>query len=149
MLGAFLVVAAAGCGGSKGGGESTPPDSSAVGSSGRSSDVQLTAMPMLPGLRAHVDSVAAHPAMIRSSMSQHQAEVKHVVSAMHADMMALGMHSDPAYEALADSVVQGSTRLATAGGAGFSRLVMQHLDQIRRLASVYESETAQMKQSSR
>jgi hypothetical protein len=53
---------------------------------------------MLPGLRAHVDSVTAHPAMIRSSMSQHQAEVKHVVSAMHADMMALGMHSDPAYE---------------------------------------------------
>ena len=147
MLGAFLVVAAAGCGGSKGGRENTPTDS-VVGSSGRSSDVQLTAMPMLPGLKAHVDSVAAHPAMIRSSMSQHQAEVKHVVSAMHEDMMALGMHSDPAYEALADSVVQGSTRLATAGGAGFDRLVMQHLDQIRRLASVYESKTAQMKQSS-
>jgi hypothetical protein len=146
LLGAFLVVAAAGCGGSKAR-ESTPPDS-VVGSSGPSANVKLTATPMLPGLMAHVDSVAAHPAMLRGSMSQHQAEVKHVVSAMHADMMALGMHSDAAYEALADSVVQGSAKLATAGGAGFNRQVMQHLDQIRRLASVYESKTAQMMHTS-
>ena len=42
---------------------------------------------------------------------------------MHSDMMAMGMPGDPAYEALADSVVQGSARLGTASGAGFDRLV--------------------------
>jgi hypothetical protein len=104
----------------------------------------MTAMAMLPGLRAHLDSVAAHPAMLKSSMSNHQTEVKAVVDAMHADMMAVGMHSDPAYEALADSVVKGSAALGTARGPDFDRLVMQHVDQMRRLAAAYEGKASGM-----
>jgi len=110
----------------------------------RAAKPEMTAMAMLPGLRAHLDSVTAHPAMLKSSMSGHQAKVKAVVDAMHADMMAVGMHSDPAYEALADSVVAGSAALGTASGPGFDRLVKEHVDQIRRLAAVYESKAAAM-----
>jgi len=64
---------------------------------------------------------------------------------MHADMTRLGMHSDPAYEALADSVVQGSAALSTAGGAELQRLVSPHVDQVRRLSAVYETKVAAMR----
>ena len=120
-----------------------PVDSAAT--SMPSQQVELKGRAMLPAFRAHLDSVARHPNMMRNSMSQHRSEVKSLVAAMHSDMMALRMHSDPAYEALADSVVQGSARLATAGGAAFNRLVAQHIDQLRRLTSVYESKTASMR----
>jgi hypothetical protein len=99
----------------------------------------MAAMPMLPKLRAHLDSVAAHPAMLKRGMADHEAEITAVVDAMHADMMSVGMPSDAAYEALADSVVKGSAALGTASGPDFDQLVMQHVDQVRRLAAVYES----------
>ncbi len=105
---------------------------------------QLTAMPMLPGIRAHLDSLSASPAMMRSAMPGHRAEVKALVDAMHTDMMAAGMHSDAAYEALADSVVEGSAELGRASGPGFERLVARHVDQIRRLTAVYERKAAAM-----
>jgi hypothetical protein len=104
--------------------------------------MELKAMVMLPGFRARLDSMAQHPAMMKKDLRRHQTEVKHLVDAMHSDMMAMGMHSDPAYEALADSVVQGSARLGTASGAEFNRLVARHMEQLRRLATVYEAKTA-------
>jgi hypothetical protein len=104
--------------------------------------MQLKAMVMLPGFRAQLDSMAQHPAMMRSHLSQHQADVKHLVAAMHSDLMAMGTYSDPAYEALADSVVQGSAGLGTASGAQFNRLVASHVDQLRRLATAYQAKAA-------
>ena len=99
-------------------------------------------MPMLPAVRAHLDSVAADPAMLHAAMPEHQAEMRRLVNAMHADMARLGMQSDPAYEALADSIVNASDRLATARGAELERLTAQHIDQVRRLAKVYEAKTS-------
>ena len=134
-----LVLAVASCG------RSPSRDAASDSSSMRSSDsaptaeASMTAMPMLPKLRAQLDSVAANPAMLKGSMSDHQAEVRAVVDAMHADMTAAGMHSDAAYEALADSVVKGSVALSTASGPDFDRMVTMHVDQMRRLAAVYES----------
>ena len=107
--------------------------------------MELKAMPMLPGFRAHLDSLAHTPAMMRGAMSEHRAEVKHLVDAMHSDMMGLGMPSDPGYEALADSVVKGSLELGSAGGADLNRLVTRHVEQLRRLTAVYETKTAGMK----
>jgi hypothetical protein len=105
---------------------------------------QLTAAPMLPAFRAELDSMAAHPSMMHDAMPRYQAKVKQVVDAMHADMRAAGMPSDPAYEALADSVVKGSVALSTAAGPEFERLLAEHLDQTRRLTAVYESKTSPM-----
>ena len=104
----------------------------------------MTAMPMLPKFEAHLDSVASHPAMLKSGMADHQAEVKAVVGAMHADMTAVGMHSDAAYEALADSVVRESAELGTAGGPEFDQRVKHHVEQLRRLAAVYQSKVGGM-----
>lgn len=104
----------------------------------------LQAMPMLPGFRAELDSIATTPAMLKSSMSAHMTAMHRVMDAMHADMMAVGMHSDAAYEALSDSVVKGSAALATAKDHDLARLVMVHVDQLRRLTAVYEEKTASM-----
>ena len=133
----FVVLAICGCKGAP------ARDASADSAAGHPKPA-LTAMAMLPGIRAHLDSVAADPSMMRSAMAGHQAEVKALVEAMHADMMAAGMHSDAAYEALADSVVKGSAALGTASGPDFERLVAEHVDQMRRLAAVYESKAAAM-----
>ena len=100
---------------------------------------------MLPALRAHLDSLARSPSMMRNAGSRYQAETRHVVDAMHADMARLGMHSDPAYEALADSVVAGSAALTTAGRAELERLVARHIEQLRRLSAVYETKVAARK----
>ncbi len=110
-----------------------------------SAGMKLEAMTMLPAVRARLDSLAQSPSMMRSTGSRYRAEIKHVVDAMRTDMTRLGMHSDSAYEALADSVVQGSAALSTAGGADFERLVARHVDQVRRLSAVYETKVAAMK----
>lgn len=140
----LAVLATAGCG--RAPVHQAASDSSALSSSSRTAPPKapMTAMAMLPRLRAHLDSVAAHPAMLKTSMSDHQTEVSTVVDAMHADMMSVGMHSDAAYEALADSVVKGSAALGPASGPDFDRLVMQHVDQVRRLAAAYEAKAGAM-----
>ncbi len=102
-------------------------------------------MTMLPAVRARLDSLAQRPSMMRDAGSRLKAETINVVDAMRADMTRLGMHSDPAYEALADPVVQGSAALSTAGGAELERLVARHVDQMRRLTGVYETKVAAMK----
>lgn len=107
--------------------------------------MKLEAMAMLPAMRAHLDSLARNPSMMSSAGSRYEAETRHVVEAMHTDMTRLGMHSDPAYEALADSVVAGSAALSTAGGAELQRLVTRHVDQLRRLSAVYETKVAATK----
>jgi hypothetical protein len=144
-LAPLLLLGFAACGGKSSPGH-TAADSAAIDSTAAMASphqgMQLKAMVMLPGFRAHLDSMARHPAMMKSHLAQHRAEVKHLVAAMHSDMMAMGMPGDPAYEALADSVVQGSARLGTASGAGFNRLVAMHLDQLRRLATAYEAKAA-------
>ena len=123
----------------------TGSDSVAADTAAHMAHMDLKAMPMLPVVRAHLDSLDRNPMLMHKEMAQHQTEVKHLVDAMHSDMMAMGMQSDAAYEALADSVVQGSARLGSAGGAEFQRLVAQHIDQMRRLAAMYESKTATMR----
>jgi hypothetical protein len=105
--------------------------------------MDLTARPMLPGFRAHLDSLA-QPKMTHAAMTEHPYQVKHLVDAMHADMSMMGMPGDPAYEALADSAIKGSAELGRAGGADFQRRLRRHLDQLHRLTAAYESKTAAM-----
>ena len=146
MHGASLLVVLSLCGCKPTPGHGSGADTAAVSSSGpvATPKPRLTAMAMLPAFRAHLDSVAAHPSMMRSSMPSHQAKVRALVDAMHTDMTAAGMHTDAAYEALADSVVKGSAALGTASGPELNRLIAEHVDQLRRLTAVYETKAAAM-----
>jgi len=140
----ILFLALASCGG-KGDEKAAAAADSASAAPAPSAGMKLEAMAMLPAVRAHLDSLARNPSMMRRAGPQYEAKTKRLVNAMHADMARLGMHSDPAYEALADSVVAGSVALSTAGGAELERLVARHVDQLRRLSAVYETKVATMK----
>jgi hypothetical protein len=107
--------------------------------------MELKARPMLPGFRAHLDTLAHSTRMAPALMSHHMSEVKNLVNAIHSDMTAMGMPSDAAYEALADSVVQGAQALGTAGGSDFKRRLSRHMDQLHRLTAVYETKIAAMR----
>jgi len=101
-------------------------------------NMELRAAPMLPAMRAHLDSTGLGGSLTPASMPQHQVRVRDFVRATKADMQQLGMHSDRAYEALADSVLRGLERLASPGASDVKRLTAEHVDRVRRLASVYE-----------
>jgi hypothetical protein len=146
---ACLLLLLAACGSREARGPGAAADSGVATDSAAANPSAAAARPpaamrMLPGLRAHLDSVAARPAMLHGAMAAHEDMVKAAAEAMHADMVAAGMHSDPDYEALADSVVKGSAEIGAAKGKEFDRLVMRHVDQTRRLAAIYETKVAQM-----
>lgn len=94
--------------------------------------MELQALPMLPAMRAHLDSDNSGGAMTQASTPQHRQRVRHFVEATKSDMQRMGMHSDPAYEALTDSVLRGLDRLTTARGTNLERLA-EHIE--RRSAS--------------
>ncbi len=99
----------------------------------------MMAAPMLPRVRAHLDSLASSTAaMHEAAMADHAAVMGGLLQAMQTDLMHMGMHSDAAYEALADSVVKDQAAIAAAPAAQQGELVRQHLDRVRRLMSVYD-----------
>lgn len=100
--------------------------------------MELQAVAMLSAMRTHLDSTRSGAAMTEASLSQHQLRVRDFMRSAETDMKRLGMHSDPAYEALADSVLRGLEGLAKAGGLDLERLTAAHVDRVQRLASVYE-----------
>lgn len=141
----MLFLGLASCGGGAERPAATADSTARPSASDSRAGMKLEAMAMLPGVRAHLDSLAQSPRMMRSAGSRYQAEIKNVVDAMNGDMARLGMHSDPAYEALADSVVRGSTALASASGAELERLVARQVEQLRRLSAVYETKVGTLK----
>jgi len=100
--------------------------------------MERQAVAMLSAMRTHLDSTRSGAAMTEASLSQHRLRVRDFMRSAETDMKRLGMHSDPAYEALADSVLRGLEGLARAGGSDLERLTAEHVDRVRRLASVYE-----------
>ncbi len=100
--------------------------------------MERQAVAMLSAMRTHLDSTRSGAAMTEASLSQHRLRVRDFMRSAETDMKRLGRHSDPAYEALADSVLRGLEGLARAGGSDLERLTAEHVDRVRRLASVYE-----------
>jgi hypothetical protein len=138
----ILFLALASCGGKA---AEKPAAADSAMAPAPPAEMKLVAMAMLPGMRAHLDSLARDPSMVRRTGSRPEAMTVRVVNAMLADMSRLGSHSDPAYQALADSVVAGSVELSTAGGKELKQLVARHVDQLRRLSAVYETKVASMR----
>jgi hypothetical protein len=98
---------------------------------------------LIPAMSRHLDSVAATPAMLHQGLSDHAQRVHELMAAMHADMMRMGVHSDSAYEALADSTVSDLKLMERASGAEYDRLAAAHIQHVRRLMAAYDSKTGQ------
>lgn len=103
----------------------------------------MQAASLIPAMSRHLDSVAATPAMLHQGLPDHAQRVHELMAAMHADMMRMGMHSDPAYEGLADSTVSDLKSMDRASGAEYDRLAAAHIEHVRRLMAAYESKTGQ------
>lgn len=101
----------------------------------------MQAAPLIPAMSRHLDSVAATPAMLHQGSLDHAQRVHELMAAMHADMMRMGMHSNPAYEALADSTVDDLKAMERASGAEYDRLAAAHIEHVHRLMAAYKSKT--------
>ncbi len=99
----------------------------------------LQATVLLPTVRKHLDSVQASPGLMQGQMAAHVALTETLLDAMQADMARLGLHSDPTYSALIDSVLQDVIDLPRASGEKLTELERAHLDRVRRLVAVYET----------
>jgi hypothetical protein len=106
-----------------------------------SAGMKMEAMPMLAPMRSHLDSITG-PGMMQTEMAAHGGRVRALVSAMQADLMKLGLHSDAAYEALSDSVIADLGTLDSAPAGEREALATQHRERVRRLMAVYETMAA-------
>jgi len=114
-----------------------------VGRDGQLERAGMQATPLIPAMSRHLDSVAATPAMLQQDPPDHAQRVHQLMAAMHADLMRIGVPSDPAYEALADSTVSDLKAMERASGAEYDRLAAAHIEHVRRLMAAYESKTGQ------
>jgi hypothetical protein len=130
-----MVVSVAACGSKKTDAANMP----ASGTMMAGDSMAMMAAPMLPKVRLHLDSLASSSAAMHdAAMAGHAAVMGGLLQAMQTDLMHMGMHSDSAYEALADSVVKDQVAIAAAPAAQQAELVRQHLDRVRRLMAVYD-----------
>jgi hypothetical protein len=103
----------------------------------------MQAASMIPAMTRHLDSVAAAPGMLHAAMPDHEQRLHALMAAMHDDMTHLGLPSDPAYEALADSTVADLGLMEKASGPEYDRLAAAHVEHVRRLMAAYEAKAGQ------
>jgi outer membrane murein-binding lipoprotein Lpp len=95
---------------------------------------------MMPGMRAHMDSMAqASPEQMRSMMTSHQEMGSRMLDAMGADMRSMNMKSDAAWTALSDSVRSDLAELPGLHGAALKQRVQGHTDRVKRLMDRHEA----------
>jgi hypothetical protein len=94
--------------------------------------------PLLPQLKANLDSLeSATPAVRDSALSHHGAVLESLLHAMRTDLMHLGLHRDSAYQALADSAAGGAAAITAASEPVQGELVHRHAELVKRLLGVY------------
>lgn len=99
----------------------------------------MAGMEMMPGMRAHLDSLAAmSPAQLAAMMAGHQDLASRMMDAMGADMRGMGMHPDSAWIALGDSVRQDLADLSGLTGAGLQPRVQAHIARMQRMLTTHE-----------
>ncbi|MGQ0704237.1 MAG: hypothetical protein ACT4PM_14020 [Gemmatimonadales bacterium] len=141
MIGGLLALGLAACGEKAETGQMPESGTMMAGDS-----MTMMAMPMLPRVQAHLDSLASPtPARHDAAMASHAMVIDSLVGAMQTDLMHMGMNRDAAYDALADSAVKDLTRIAAAPRAEQDALLQEHLSRVRRLMQFYETMIAKGK----
>ena len=94
---------------------------------------------MMPGMRAHIDSMAqASPERMRSMITTHQEMGSRMLDAMGADMRSMNMRSDSAWTALSDSVRSDLAELPGLSGSALKQRMQGHVDRVGRLMDRHE-----------
>lgn len=135
------VLAAAGC---SGGGDRAgrPADSAGMAGhmdSGGMAGMPMQGMPMMSGMRAHMDSMKGmSPEQMQAMMPRHQAMMSQMMDRMGADMRGMNMPGSPEWTALTDSVKQDLAELPGLSGRQLSARMRAHADRVRRLITSHE-----------
>jgi hypothetical protein len=104
------------------------------------SGMNMQSMRMMPGMRAHMDSMMRlSPQQMNTMMARHQAMMSQMMDAMGGDMRGMKMSGTPGWNALTDSVKQDLAELPDLKGQALSSRMKAHADRVNRLIAMHES----------
>jgi hypothetical protein len=133
-VGAAAIVMLAACG-KKPESAQTP----AADSAGTMGGMTMQGMRMMPGMQAHLDSMAAmRPEEMAAMMARHQDRASRMMDAMGADMRGMNMQPDSAWTALADSLRQDMAELPALSGEPLKSRMEAHIARMRRMMTMHQ-----------
>jgi hypothetical protein len=101
--------------------------------------MDMASMRMMPGQKAHVDSMARmSPDRMQTMMSRHETMMSQMLDQMGGDMRQMKMAETPAWSALADSVRQDLAALPTLKAQALSARMRAHASRVQRLMGMHE-----------
>jgi hypothetical protein len=107
---------------------------------GHGSRAGMPSMAMMQVMRLHMDSMAALPPdQMQAMMATHQERASAMLDAMGADMRGMRMTSDPAWEALTDSVKRDLAELQGLSGKAAAGRMRGHHARMSRLMDAHEN----------
>jgi hypothetical protein len=101
--------------------------------------MNMQGMQMMPGMRAHMDSMMAmSPQQMQAMMASHEAMMSRMMDGMGADMRGMKMSGSPEWNALTDSVKQDLAEMPTLKGQALSARMRAHAERVKRLMGMHE-----------
>jgi len=99
----------------------------------------MAGMDLLPGMRAHMDSVAAMPPTRMAAMvPAHEGLVTRMLDAMGADMRGMNMQPITAWTVLSDSLRRDLAEMPTLSGGRLTTHMQAHAVRIQRMMAMHE-----------
>ena len=141
-----LVVGALAVAGCSGGGDRTERVADSAGMMGHMDTggmgmggMQMQGMPMMPQMRAHMDSMMRmSPQQMQAMMAMHQSMMSQMMGGMGSDMRGMNMSATPDWTALTDSVKEDLAELPDQKGQALSARMRDHADRVKRLIAMHE-----------
>ena len=133
-VGTAAIVMLAACG-------KTPESAQNPGadSAGAMGGMTMQGMQMMPGMQAHLDSMAAmRPEEMAAMMARYQDRASRMMDAMGADMRGMNMQPDSAWTVLADSLRQDMAELPSLSGGALKTRMEAHIARMRRLMAMHQ-----------
>lgn len=99
----------------------------------------MQAMPMMSGMRAHMDSMRRmSPQQMQAMMAMHQGMMSRMMDGMGADMRGMRMSGGPEWAALTDSVKADLAELTNLRGQALAARMRAHADRVQRLLAMHQ-----------
>ena len=112
-----------------------PPAADSAGAMG---GMAMQGMQMMPGMLAHLDSMAAMPLEgMAAMMAGHQDLASRMMDAMGADMRGMNMPPDSAWTALSDSLRRDLAEMPGLSGGPLGLRMEAHIARMRRMMAMH------------
>ena len=99
----------------------------------------MQGMPMMAGMRAHMDSMMRmSPQQVQGMMAMHEQMMSRMMDGMGADMRDMKMAANPKWNALGDSVKQDLAELPSLNGQKLQARMRAHGKRVQRLMEMHK-----------